>query len=273
MKILSAALRAWLELDWQPDPAVLASLAGAPFRDDDNHRFLFQWDERFYQQRVQMAGFTGARRVLDAGCGFGQWTAALSRFNDQVVAVDKQERMLGIARLLCERWQAPNVSFGQVCLPDLPFADAEFDLVWCYSVVMFTPLHRSLATLARVLEPGGLLYVGMNARGRWLYKWLSGLVEGRPARARTALRALRDGHNADHPANFVNLRDVPALCARHGLELIAAAPDGHLDLRTGVTAQRRPMFPARFAWVFDNNIEFVARKPAVAVADGRAGAS
>jgi len=45
-----------------------------------------------YSTRLSQHGFRGFCRVLDAGCGFGQWTLALSWMNQSVEAVDISEK-------------------------------------------------------------------------------------------------------------------------------------------------------------------------------------
>ena len=35
-----------------------------------------------YQERLRAISFYGLRHVLDAGCGFGQWTLSLSGLNE-----------------------------------------------------------------------------------------------------------------------------------------------------------------------------------------------
>ncbi|MDG1326163.1 MAG: hypothetical protein P8P49_10370 [Opitutales bacterium] len=41
-----------------------------------------------YSSRISMINFTGGEKVLDAGCGFGQWSVALAEQNNQVESID-----------------------------------------------------------------------------------------------------------------------------------------------------------------------------------------
>ena len=41
-----------------------------------------------YSQRLSSIGFSKMEKVLDAGCGFGQWSIAMSEMNGKVTSLD-----------------------------------------------------------------------------------------------------------------------------------------------------------------------------------------
>jgi SAM-dependent methyltransferase len=247
---------------WKPIPEVLESLRDAPLSPDGYQNFVFQWDADFFRDRVKMVGFTGADLVLDAGTGLGQWAAALGSLNRRVIAVDRHPSMVETAKILCEKWDAPNVDVRQGQLPDLDFADESFDLIWCSLVLEYVDRDRVVAAFHRWLKPGGRLYVTTNARGRWLFKFLKHSFELNRRAARVAWRTFRRGDRIGSVPNYTNTGDVAALCRRHGFEPVGAGPDGMLDLTASNGAtRRRPMFARRFMLFFENNVEFVVRKP------------
>ena len=47
-----------------------------------------------YEDRLRAIGFVGKTQVLDAGCGFGQWSLAMAGLNHRVWAVDIDCRRL-----------------------------------------------------------------------------------------------------------------------------------------------------------------------------------
>ena len=243
-----------------PRPELMESLRDAPLAGDHYADFVLQWDYQFYRDRVQMVDFVAADRVLDAGCGLGQFAAALAAFNRDVVAVDQADWRLETARILCERWGCPQVTVEHGMLPDLDYPDESFDLIWCAGVLMFVNRPATMATFHRLLRPGGRLYVTINSRGRWLYKLLAAFFKNDRRNLRKAWRAWRHGHEPDERLGYLNRRDVPAFCRRHGFEMLGVAPDGCLDLSGRRPPRRRPMFARRFLLFFENNIEFVARK-------------
>jgi SAM-dependent methyltransferase len=98
------------------------------------------------------------KRVLEVGCGAG---AASQRVRDElgaeVVAVDTSERMIELTR------QRDIESYvGDV--QELPFGDAEFDLVFAGWVLYHVlDRDRAISECARVLRPGGRFVVATPA--------------------------------------------------------------------------------------------------------------
>jgi ubiquinone/menaquinone biosynthesis C-methylase UbiE len=89
----------------------------------------------------------GPRRVLDAGCGAGDFALLIA--SPEVVAIDSSPAMI-------ERAQTRGLDARYAEIEDLPFAEGEFDVVTCNWVLYhLQELDRGLAELARVLRPGG----------------------------------------------------------------------------------------------------------------------
>ena len=99
-------------------------------------------------------------RVLEWGCGPGRlirnMTALLGERAGSLTGADYNPRTIAWCRA-----NLPGIAFAEnALLPPLPFADASFDAVYCFSV--FTHLSEPVqlawaAELRRVLAPGGLL--------------------------------------------------------------------------------------------------------------------
>ncbi len=124
-----------------------------------------------YRRRLTAHGFGGHGRVLDAGCGFGQWTLALAELNSQVVAIDhKAERLMFVRRALAAAGHT-NVAVRRAQLDRLPDDLGTFDAIFCYSVLPWTPWRQVIPELARVLRPGGLLYVNAQGFGWYTFLW------------------------------------------------------------------------------------------------------
>jgi SAM-dependent methyltransferase len=105
-------------------------------------------------------------RVLDAGCGTGEFAERLAReLGAEVVALDLSARMVA---LTAQRGVEAHLGDVQA----LPFADGEFDVVVAnWLLYHVEDLDRGLSELARVLRPGGALVAGTQARGHLGNVW------------------------------------------------------------------------------------------------------
>ncbi len=124
-----------------------------------------------YTDRLKQYGFCGLSRVLDAGCGFGQWSLALSTLNSQVNACDASAVRVEVLTRLASDLGITNVSARQATLDSLPYDSASFDGAFCYGVLFLTRWRESLRELARVVRPGGKLYVNANGLGWYKNLW------------------------------------------------------------------------------------------------------
>lgn len=113
-------------------------------------------------------------RVLDYGCGHAGY---LREFHERGVAITGAE----IAGHLVAACQEAGFDVRQVeGFSRIPFGDAEFDVI--YLMQVFEHLrdpHQFMAELARILRPGGSLYLALpNAASIWRrvfgFNWVSG---------------------------------------------------------------------------------------------------
>ena len=122
------------------------------------------WQRRRYRVITTMA--TGARRVLDVGCGSSRIIGSR-----QMVALD-----IVLAKLRYARRYGNPLVHGSIL--ELPFKDGAFDCVICSEVVEHVPADmRVFSELERVLEPGGRLILGTPDYDRWRWRaleWLYG---------------------------------------------------------------------------------------------------
>lgn len=124
-----------------------------------------------YMARLKAVGFAGKGRVLDAGCGFGQWSLSMAELNDAVVSIDVAENRIRFLEKAAEAMCPGKVDahVGSIGTTGLP--EASFDGIYCYGVVFLTPWKESLAEFARLLAPGGTLYVNANGLGWYKHLW------------------------------------------------------------------------------------------------------
>lgn len=145
--------------------------------------FLTPEDERNIE-RLQPSAFlryaekhlNAGMRVAEIGCGPGRGTLFMERLGIDLLAVD-----ISIGSLRLARRRAPSVQFVLASNLNLPLPDASFDAVVSDGVIHHTAnAYRSLCENARILRPGGTMYLGVYRRHRYYY-YLYTYV-GRPIR-------------------------------------------------------------------------------------------
>lgn len=107
----------------------------------------------------------GPRSVLDGGCGTGRVAIELARRGLDVVGIDLDPDMIGLARA-----KAPRLPWVQTDLSELELP-ARFDaVVLAGNVIPFVARDRRAAAViacARHLAPGGRLIAGFQLQEGW----------------------------------------------------------------------------------------------------------
>jgi ubiquinone/menaquinone biosynthesis C-methylase UbiE len=143
---------------------------------ENDSRFInrvYRKDHTIYQNRLRQYGFVGKKRVLDAACGFGQWSLALSALNHQVAACDISRVRIDFLRELAATLHIDNLTLSQQSLENLTYSNQSFDAIFCYGALFLTPWKTVLAEFSRAIETGGLLYVNANGFGWYQHLWLN----------------------------------------------------------------------------------------------------
>ena len=100
--------------------------------------------------------------VLEAGCGIGAQTITLAQNSPEadITSIDLSPVSLAQAEERVRAAGIRNVTFRQVDIHALPFADNSFDHVFiCFVLEHLPDPARALALLLRVLRPGGSITV------------------------------------------------------------------------------------------------------------------
>ncbi len=113
--------------------------------------------------------------VLDAGCGNGDYTRLMLLKGARVWAFDYAGKMVQAAeqRLKREGLKAEKLTVDSVL--DIPYPDSMFDAVVCLAVIDHVPddeRSKAVSELARVLKPGGTLYI--NTPNKYAFHWRTG---------------------------------------------------------------------------------------------------
>jgi len=113
---------------------------------------------------LELSGVTAGQRVLDVASGTGDLAAAFAARvgnTGSVVATDINNAMLSRGRdALIDRGIVGNVDYVLANAESLPFPDQHFDCVSiAFGLRNVTRIPQALATMQRVLKPGGRLLV------------------------------------------------------------------------------------------------------------------
>jgi ubiquinone/menaquinone biosynthesis C-methylase UbiE len=119
-----------------------------------------------YQPVILRAVPPDCGAALEVGCGDGLLARRLAERCAEVTAIDRDARMIALARERA-RGQAPGrVTFSEADFLAYPLADASFDFVCANTALHHMDFGAALTALARVLRPGGrLAVVGLAANG------------------------------------------------------------------------------------------------------------
>ncbi len=113
---------------------------------------------------IELSGARAGHTILDIAGGTGDLTKRFARLvgNDgHVVLADINASMLNMGRnRLLDEGAANNITYAQANAEYLPFADNTFDCVSiAFGLRNVTHKDKALASMARVLKPGGRLLV------------------------------------------------------------------------------------------------------------------
>lgn len=111
----------------------------------------YLWDDLKPLGKYAKDGF----KILDLGCGSGRLYHLFEEFQGvEYVGVDQSEGQIEIAK---EKF--PKLDFQVVEMTELPFADNEFDIIYCIATFHHLPDEKSrikaLQEMKRVLKSGG----------------------------------------------------------------------------------------------------------------------
>lgn len=108
--------------------------------------------ERRSQILTSLAELDTDKKILELGCGTGEYTLRLAKTNSKIISLD-------ISRVLIERAKqkikSPNVNFIVADAENLPFKENTYDAVVGNAVLHHLNLDNALPEIKRVLKSGG----------------------------------------------------------------------------------------------------------------------
>lgn len=134
----------------------------------DLEEFIHPFEVRFERNGISANEIFEGKNCLDAGCGNGRGSFFMLRHGAaRVEAVDLSENNISSTTKFAEQLgYADRINVTQCSLEEIPFADGEFDFVWCNGVIMHAHHPNAcLLEISRVVREGG---------AGWLYIYGSG---------------------------------------------------------------------------------------------------
>ena len=129
---------------------------------------------RVIQTLIEAADLQPGQSVLEVGCGPGaivRWLAKRTAGRNPIVGADVNRYLMGEAAALAKRDGVSQwIEFREGNGEHLPFADNNFDLTLCCTVMEEGDAQRMLAELTRVTKPGGKVAVVVRSidMPRWV---------------------------------------------------------------------------------------------------------
>lgn len=175
------------------------------------------WNANLYSQRHSFVWKHGedligllapqpGERILDAGCGTGQLTAALASSGARVTGLDNSPAMIEAARAAC-----PAAEFILASLTEFEAAEP-FDAVFSNAVLHWVrPPEQAARCIAAALKPGGRFVAELGGTGN-----VATLLD-----AANALLGER-GHAPRQPWYFPSIAEYSTVLEDAGLEVTYA---------------------------------------------------
>ena len=177
------------------DMGILRSIADTHLPSANDRDFfmrIWQTPLDVYINRIKNLDFCGFHRILDAGCGYGQWSIALSQCNHHVDGIDFDEDRIQTAQHIAKYSKVDNISFATGSIEATSYPDQYFDAIFSYSAIYFTDYLKTLTEFHRILKPGGRLYFVTNDLGWYIYNIIDGHNQSETFSSRTyAIETLR----------------------------------------------------------------------------------
>jgi SAM-dependent methyltransferase len=213
----------------------------SPFELDFMRR-VYGSDVSVYRDRLLAVDMLDQPRILDAGCGFGQWMLAMSNGENEVHGMDSSPLCVKASSIALQAAGVPKSKVFQGHFDAIDAPDDYYDAVFAYSSMFLSPWKQSFAEVVRVLKPGGHFYFSANELGFYAMLWMEehNKVEGHYDPRAHAARALEntlyyEKHGEFKYEGFVHViitrEQARTELERLGMSIVAVGDEGTLSLR------------------------------------------
>ena len=117
-----------------------------------------KWDHnRFYHKYLLKHLPAHMERVLDIGCGTGEFSRLLSKYAGEVIALDISDEMVAKARSMAS--QLTNITYVKSDFMGYDIEPESYDAIVTIATAHHLPLEEFFRKAAMALKPGGSLIV------------------------------------------------------------------------------------------------------------------
>lgn len=117
--------------------------------------------KRIVFKQLESVPNTYAAKVLDIGCGIGNYLEELIQIGYIVTGIDVSINMLQISKDRLQKY-LPHPPLSLADIEKLPFNNDEFDIILCVGVLEYLKTdEKALTEISRVLKPGGRLFLSL----------------------------------------------------------------------------------------------------------------
>lgn len=122
--------------------------------------------DRLKRNNIDITWFKG-KTCLDAGCGGGRYTVALSGLGTKkVIGIDISEEALSDARKRIKALNIKNTYFRKGNVLKIPFSEKSFDFVLSNGVLHHTVNpEKGISEISRVLRKNGKIFLYLEGKG------------------------------------------------------------------------------------------------------------
>lgn len=178
-----------------------------------------------YIKRIEAIGFINKTKILDAGCGMGQWSCVLSLYNQEVFGIDQSEHRLNIAKYLNR--DRKNISFCRGDLEKLPFEEEYFEAIFCYGVFMFTDMVKTIENFKKVLTKDGVIFLNINNIGHYIDRIIYHTnISPNKELVEQFMRMINNYYNGNYKSSLMTLEKLEVLLNDVGMEIVYSGYDG-----------------------------------------------
>tara|TARA_Y100001970_G_scaffold294294_1_gene449951 strand:+ start:20719 stop:21483 length:765 start_codon:yes stop_codon:yes gene_type:complete len=211
----------------------------------ENDKKFFQrvWSTKqsIYLNRIKAINFIKNQNVLDAGCGFGQWSFSLAKMNKNVFAIDASKKRINLCNKINQNLNYDNLVFSIGNVENLKFSNSYFNAIFAYGILMTTNWKKTIKEFSRVLKKNGKLYITANELGWYLYMLINNYNETSDYNTKQEfISTLKNTYSYKKNKNIkikkghliIKVDDLIAECKKNNLKILKYADEGKIILNS-----------------------------------------